>query len=75
MNNIKELIQSSLSVILVLLVAMSVALLVAILVPILVPVCVVAIVLLIAWLWFNGGPRVRSDFMRRKQRDYPEDFR
>ena len=74
MNSIRELIRTSFPVMLLLVVALSAVLLVSMMVPILVPVCVVGILILIAWLWFNGGPRLRSDFMRRKPRDYPEDF-
>lgn len=74
MNSIRELIRTSFPVILLLVVALSAVLLVSMMVPILVPVCVVGILILIAWLWFNGGARMRSDFMRRKPRDYPEDY-
>lgn len=74
MNSIRDLIRTSFPVILLLVVALSAVLLVSMMVPILVPVCVVGILMLIAWLWFNGGPSMRSDIIRRKQRDYPEDF-
>jgi Flp pilus assembly protein TadB len=74
MNSIRDLIRTSFPVILLLVVALSAVLLVSMMVPILVPVCVVGILVLIVWLWFNGGARMRSEFMRRKPRDYPEDF-
>ncbi|WPJ94380.1 hypothetical protein SH580_13150 [Coraliomargarita algicola] len=74
MNSIRELIRTSFPVLLLLVVALSAVLLVSMMVPILVPVCVVGILILVAWLWFNGGGSLRSDSMRRKPRDYPEDF-
>jgi len=68
MNSIRELIRTTFPVILMLVVVISVALLVAIMVPILVPVCVVGVLLLVAWLWFNGGsPPPR---LPRKERSY-----
>lgn len=74
MNSIRDLIRTSFPVMLLLVVTLSAVLLVSMMIPILVPVCVVGILVLIAWLWFNGGPSLRSDFTRRKPRDYPEDF-
>jgi ABC-type multidrug transport system permease subunit len=70
MNSIRELIRTSFPVILLLVVALSAVLLVSMMIPILVPVCVFGILILIAWLWFNGGAAPR----RNSKRDYPEDF-
>lgn len=70
MRSIRELIQTTFPVLLLLVVALSAVLLVSMMVPILVPVCVVGILVLVAWLWFNGGPRLRLP--QRERRDYDE---
>jgi hypothetical protein len=74
MKSIRELIQTTFPVLLLLVVALSAVLLVSMMVPILVPVCVVGILILVAWLWFNGGASLRLPQGGRKPRDYPEDF-
>jgi hypothetical protein len=73
MNNLRDLINVALPIVVALVVALSTVLLVAMMVPILVPVAVVGLVVLILWLWLRGNGQ--PNFMRRKQRDYPEDFR
>lgn len=67
MNSIRDLIRTSFPVMLLLVVTLSAVLLVSMMIPILVPVCVVGILILIAWLWFNGGPTPR---LPKKERRY-----
>lgn len=70
MNSIREHIKTTFPVILMLAVAISGALLVSIMIPILVPIAFVGIVLLIAYLWFNGGsPPPRLSKKERRNHD------
>ena len=67
MNSIHDLIRTSFPVMLLLVVTLSAVLLVSMMIPILVPVCVVGIMILIAWLWFNGGPPPRLPKKERRR--------
>ncbi|MGJ8653015.1 MAG: hypothetical protein ACSHX8_07060 [Opitutaceae bacterium] len=74
MNNLRNLVNVALPLVVALVVALSTVLLVAMMIPILVPVAVVGLIVLILWLWLRGNTQLHF-FNKRKQRDYPEDFR